>query len=138
MSIAVNQKAVVSVVSKDMPLDSCPIGTEVWIKRDRYNKVDKKAMSVLVRHKRTEKWTFIGYVAAKPEYIPAEGINNAQLYDLLNPNKLSIGGVVVGKRQVSFPNGLIVTALVVEVNLPSKLYVDTTNQMDKKVGTQLQ
>lgn len=111
------QKVVISVVSKDLPLQSCPIGTHVFIKKDKYNRYDKKALSVLVKHKKTEKWTFIGYVAANPDYISENGINNTALYDLLDPVRLAANGTVVDKMEVVYPFGQVATALIVEVDL---------------------
>lgn len=117
MLTAVPTKVVVSVVSKDLPLHNCPIGTHLFIKKDMRNRFDEKAMSVLVQHKRTGKWTFIGYVAANHDYIPAEGIDNATLHDLLDPEKLIANGIVVDKMNVVYPFGQEATALVVEIEL---------------------
>jgi|HigsolmetaAR206D_1030411.scaffolds.fasta_scaffold00003_182 hypothetical protein len=111
------RKVVVSVVSRDMPLEACPIGTRVFIKKDYQNQVDDKALSVLVRHKKTGKWTFIGYVAANPNYTPPEGITNDRLYDLLDSDRPACSGTVVGKMDVVFPFGMVTTALVVEIDL---------------------
>lgn len=111
------KKVIVSVVSKDIPLASCPIGTTLFIKKDKYNRYDDKALSVLVKHKKTGKWTFIGYVAANPDYISEGGVDNSTLYDLLDPVKLAANGTVVGKMEVTYPFGQNATALIVEVNL---------------------
>lgn len=122
MSVATAKasKVIVSVVSKDVPLAHCPIGTRVIIKKDYYNKVDKKALSVLVKHKKTKKWTFIGFVSAKKYYTPPEGITNDKLHDLLDPKNPTCFGVVVDKIDVVFPYGLMSTALVVEIDLENQ------------------
>lgn len=117
----VARKVVVSVVSLDVPLELCPNGTKVFIKKDYRNTVDDKALSVLVRHKKTGKWTFIGYVAANPNYLPPEGITNDKLYDLLDSDRPACSGTVVDKIEVVFPFGMIRTALVVEIDLEKQL-----------------
>lgn len=116
MATGVQSKVVVSVVSIDMPLENCPIGKKVLIKKDYWNEVDDKALSVLVKHKRTGKWTFIGYVAANRNYIPVEGVTNEELYNLLDPENPICMGTVVDKRTIIFPYGKITTALIVEVD----------------------
>lgn len=116
-TLAIDQKKLISIVSTDVPLQACPIGTHLFIKKDMYNRYDKKALSALVKHKKTGKWTFIGYVAAKKEYLPENGLNNADLYDLLDPMKLAVNGKVVAKRDVIFSYGQTATSLVVEVDL---------------------
>lgn len=113
----VASKVVVSIVNKDMPLDSCPLGTHVFIVKDSRNKYDDKALSALVKHKKTGKWTFIGYVAANENYIPIEGIDNAKLHDLLDTEKMVANGRVVDKMPVIFPYGQEATALIVEIKL---------------------
>lgn len=115
------EKVIVSVVSKDLPLDNCPIGTHVFIKKDKYNRYDDKALSVLVKHKKTGKWTFIGYVAANPDYISDEGIDNKTLYGLLDPVKLAANGTVIDKMNVTYPYGQVATALIVEVDLQKSI-----------------
>lgn len=108
-------KVIVSVVSKDIPLEKCPINTTLYIKKQKDNPVDPKALAVFVRHKRTGKPTFIGYVAANPDYLPDSGIDNKKLFDLMGQRRDMVIGQVVDKMQVVFPYGMS-TALVVEVN----------------------
>lgn len=110
------EKLVVSVVSKDIPLIKCPIGEKLFIKKDKGNRYDAKALSVFVKHKTTGKWTFIGYVANNPEYIPLEGVANTMLHEALGEKDNCIG-TVSEKMDVVYPYGLIVTALVVEVDI---------------------
>jgi len=109
-------KVLVSVVSKDIPLETCPIGTRLVIRKEMKNPVDPKALPVYVQHKRTGKWVFLGYVAANPDYVPEDGINNAKLFDLMGPTTYGVIGEVVDKMQVVFPYG-VSTALLVEVPL---------------------
>ena len=111
------QKVVVSVVSKNIPLIHCPLGTNLFIKKDEKNRYDDKALSVFARHKNTGKWTFIGYVANNPEYIPLEGIDNVRLHGLLSERKGVCNGKVVEKMDVVYPYGAVATALVVEIDL---------------------
>lgn len=116
MTTAVLSKVKVSVISKDMPLEKCEIGTELYIKKDVENQFDPKALSVFVRHKRTGRWTFIGYVAANPDFVPDDGINNAKLFDLLGQEQKGTYATVVDKMQVVFPYDVKI-ALVVDVEL---------------------
>lgn len=110
------QKVTVSVVSKDMPLERCPIGTQLLIRKEEKNQVDPKALAVSVRHKKTGKWTFIGYVATNPDFLPDDGINNRELFDLLGEKRKLIFGTVVDKKQVVFPYD-VRWALMTEVEL---------------------
>lgn len=121
MTTDVQTKAVVSVVSIDVPLERCPIGKQVLIRWDYRNEVDDKALAVLVKHKRTGKWTPIGYVAANRNYILTEGMTNEELYGFLDPEKPTCVGTVIGKRTIVFPYGKITTALDVEVDLSRKI-----------------
>jgi hypothetical protein len=116
MSTTVQSKITVSVVSTEFPLEKCPIGTHLFIKKDNRNNYDEKAMSVLVKHKTNRTWTFIGFVAAKKDYIVENGISNSELYDLLDPIKLAANGKVIDHKHIVYPYGQEATALVVEVD----------------------
>lgn len=111
------EKLKVNVISLIMPLEKFPLGAEVFIKKEIDNKFDKFAMCVFVKHKKTQEWTQIGYVVANPYYLTSGSVSNYHLFKRMGDSKYSITGVVSKKQEITFKDGSLSTALIVDIEL---------------------
>lgn len=104
-------KKYATVVNVDFNLRDIEVGEQVVINHDAKNEWDKKALSVM-RFKGKED---IGYVSASPHTTLSGCISNSELFPYLPANGVPLVGKVVSHDSLSFRNGTIAPALIVEI-----------------------